>query len=60
MGLVLTGGDAADSSKGELDLPKVGKQPPATLQRLGHWPGQATPSHPDAGERRGCGEEDEG
>jgi hypothetical protein len=34
-----------------------GKEPPPILQRLGCCPGQATPSHPDAGERRrGCGE----
>lgn len=43
-------------SKDKLGLLMTGKEPPPTLQRLGCRPRQATPSHPDAGERRGCGD----
>jgi hypothetical protein len=49
-----------ESSKDKLGFLMTGKEPPPTLQRLGCRPRQATPSHPDAGERRGCGGEDGG
>lgn len=49
-------GTFQESGKDKLGFPMTMKEPPPTLQRLGCRPRQATPSHPDAGERRGCGE----
>lgn len=51
MGLASRGGEVAGSSKEELGL-LLGKEPPPTLQKLGGRPNQATPSHPDAGEKK--------